>query len=376
MSIRYILFFLPLFFITCAKTTTPDEEVVVSKISITNSQSFEGTSNPNFTFEITIAESIGKSLEIPYTLEGITAEPNVDFTGELSGTITINAGELKSVLNVSIVNDDENEVDEKMRVGGIGTIKDDDEVVFADDDGYSTSREHFGYDLVMEDEFDGTQLDESIYNYEYGASGWGNNELQDYGDLPENIFLDNSKMTIRATKGGDGKFRSARITTQNKKEFKFGRIDVRAKLPKGQGIWPAIWMLGKNIDEVSWPACGEIDIMELVGHEPKVSHGTAHWGLKGEPSTFVGSSYAIEEDFQERFHVFSIVWEFNEIIWYVDETQFHKIDISQMRGKPYPFNNEFFFIFNVAVGGNWPGNPDETTVFPQEMVVDYVRVFQ
>ena len=236
--------------------------------------------------------------------------------------------------------------------------------------------------LVLSEEFDIEGApDAAVWDYDIGIGnadtgpGWGNNELQNYTDDPENAFIENSNLVIRAKKD-DGKYTSARLTTKDKKEFKFGRIDVRAKLPQGQGIWPAIWMLGENIDDVSWPACGEIDIMELVGHTPKTVHGTAHWGLRGEPSTYKTGSTSRENNFSESFHVFSIVWEFNEITWYLDETKFHSFSSDQTQGKPYPFNNEFFFIMNVAVGGNWPGNPDDTTVFPQEMIVDYIRVFQ
>jgi len=184
------------------------------------------------------------------------------------------------------------------------------------------------------------------------------------------------KLVITATRLGSEGFRSAKIHTKDKREFRFGRIDIRAKLPEGRGIWPAIWMLGANIDEVGWPASGEIDIMELVGHQPNISHGTAHWGNSGDPSTFVGSSISLNEKFSEQFHVFSLVWEQNSLQWYMDETLFHTITPANTQGATYRFNAPFYMIFNVAVGGNWPGSPDASTVFPQQMEVDYVRVFQ
>ncbi len=389
MPYRMILLLVILSFIACDKDNVPEVIVEKPSVSITNSSSFEGTSNPNFTFEITIDKAQTEDINVGYTVEGITAIPNVDFISEASGMVTIPKGSFKAELIINIVNDDLNEVEEKMSVTlsedanftikagkGIGTIKDDDEVVFLAEDGYITPNEYYGYQLAWGDEFDGDALKMDDYNYEYGDNGWGNNELQNYTDDISNSFLADSKLTIRAMRNKEGKYTSARITTQGKKEFKFGRIDVRARLPKGQGIWPAIWMLGDNINSVPWPACGEIDIMELVGHLPKVTYGTAHWGLQGEGSTYLTGAYNIQEDFQEKFHVFSIVWEYDEIVWYVDETQFHRITPNNMNGKPYPFNNEFFFIFNVAIGGNWPGNPDQTTVFPQEMEIDYVRVFQ
>ncbi|WP_235299501.1 glycoside hydrolase family 16 protein [Portibacter marinus] len=364
---------------------TPEDKPI---LTISNSEGFENTSNPNLIFEITISEALNEDLEIPITVEGLTAEPGVDFKPSDENALTLPAGQLKVEARVEIINDQLREVDEKLKVivgdmeaveiqndVAIGIIKDGDEAEVSDPTGYQTDRMLYGYDLVWEEDFTGSTLNEEFFNYELGDNGWGNNELQNYTNDQENAFVENSNLTIRAKDLG-GKYTSARLTTQDKKEFKFGRIDVRAKLPKGQGIWPAIWMLGENIDEVSWPACGEIDIMELVGHQPKTVHGTAHWGLRGEASTYKTSSKSIADNFADAYHVFSIVWEFNQITWYLDEEKFHSIDASQTQGKPYPFNNEFFFILNIAVGGNWPGSPDETTEFPQEMNIDYIRVFQ
>ena len=156
-------------------------------------------------------------------------------------------------------------------------------------------------------------------------------------------------------------------------ELQYGRIDIRAKMPKGQGIWPALWMLGANIDQVSWPSCGEIDIMELVGHEPEITHGTVHYNENGH--RFTGGARALTEgDLSDQFHVYSIVWERDKITWYLDNFEYFNFTRSQTTN--YPFNAPFFFIMNIAIGGNWPGNPDNTTVFPQEMVVDYIRVFE
>ena len=183
-------------------------------------------------------------------------------------------------------------------------------------------------------------------------------------------------MTITANEVSPGVYNSARITTQNKVFFTHGRVDVRARLPFGQGIWPAIWMLGESISSVGWPASGELDIMELVGHQPNSVHGTAHWGNSGNPSTFVTGTKSNGEPFSEEFHVFTFDWTPEKLTWYVDEQKFHEIERSRVTGVTYPFNSDFFLIFNIAVGGNWPGNPDETTTFPQTMEVDYVRIFQ
>jgi len=185
-----------------------------------------------------------------------------------------------------------------------------------------------------------------------------------------NAQVANGLLTIEAKQSGSS-YSSARLTTQGKQFFKYGRIDIRARLPQGQGIWPALWMLGENFPTVGWPKCGEIDIMELVGHEPAKTHGTVHWHHNGHAS-YGGHTSLSSGVFADEFHVFTITWDEQFIRWHLDDVQFHVIDI---KGLP-EFHEDFFFIFNVAVGGNWPGNPDATTRFPQTMLVDYVRIFQ
>ena len=173
-------------------------------------------------------------------------------------------------------------------------------------------------------------------------------------------------------------YTSARMKSIDLQEFQYGRIDVRAVLPKGQGIWPAIWMLGANFPTVGWPACGEIDIMELIGSSPNYVHGTVHYGNDYTQHQFTGQGTGIPfgETFSDEFHVFSIDWNAQGITWYLDDVEFFSIDQSVSGNQNYPFDNSFFFILNIAVGGQWPGYPDETTEFPQYMAVDYVRVFQ
>ncbi len=247
------------------------------------------------------------------------------------------------------------------------------------DDGYTTPLSYSGYTLVWNDEFDGSSLDETDWNFEIGTgtNGWGNNELQYY--KKENTLLDQGYLIIEAKRESfnSSQYTSSRITTENKVEFNYGRIDIRAKLPKGQGIWPALWMLGANFRTVGWPSCGEIDIMELVGGgegKDDVVHGTAHWDNNGTKADFSGSTQLSSGIFNDEFHVFTIIWDSNTITWYMDDQQYHVIDITQ--SELSEFQNEFFFIFNVAVGGNWPGSPNASTIFPQQMIVDYVRVFQ
>lgn len=246
-------------------------------------------------------------------------------------------------------------------------------------DGYTTPLTYEGMKLVWQDEFEGTSLNSSYWTHEIGkgTNGWGNNELQYY--RPENTSVKDGYLTITAKKENfeGSAYTSSRIITHDKKVFQYGRVDIRAKLPKGKGIWPALWMLGNNFRTVEWPACGEIDIMELVGGgagKDNTVHGTLHWDNNGEYASF-GKEHSLTSGiFADEFHVFSIVWNDQSVTWYVDDVQFNVIDITP--ADLSEFKNEFFFIFNVAVGGNWPGSPDGSTTFPQQMTVDYIRVFQ
>lgn len=247
------------------------------------------------------------------------------------------------------------------------------------DQGYTTPIEYDGYNLTWHDEFNGLSLNTNDWVYEIGDGcpnlcGWGNNELQYYRQ--ENAWVADGTLIIEARNENyqNRNYTSARIKTQNKQTFQYGRIDIRALLPKGQGIWPALWMLGSNIQTIGWPKCGEIDIMELIGGTGRDNqvHGTLHWDNDGH--VFDGRGYTLPNGlFADAYHVFTILWDENAIKWYVNDIQFYSRDITadQMEA----FHKDFFFIFNVAVGGNWPGNPDETTVFNQQMKVDYVRVF-
>ena len=182
---------------------------------------------------------------------------------------------------------------------------------------------------------------------------------------------------IVANKEGS-QYTSARLKSIGLQEFQHGRIDVRAILPFGQGIWPAIWMLGSNFPNAGWPACGEIDIMELIGSNPNHIHGTLHFGDNWTQHAYTGGSTYIPspQTFADEFHVFSIEWDSNGITWLLDDQPFYSVDNDISGNQNYPFDNPFFFIMNIAVGGQWPGYPDESTTFPQFMAVDYVRVHQ
>lgn len=247
--------------------------------------------------------------------------------------------------------------------------------------GYTTPISQPGYTLAWNDEFNGTSLS-SDWVHEIGNGqaqgipGWGNNELQYY--RAENTQVVGGYCIISAKDDGFGgyNYTSSRIKTQGIQSFQKGRIDIRAALPQGQGIWPALWMLGDNISSVSWPACGEIDIMEMIGGtgNDNTVHGTVHWSDQGSHAQFGGSTSLSGEIFADAFHVFSIIWDDTQIRWLMDDVEYHTMDITG--SELTEFHQNFFFIFNIAVGGNWPGSPDGTTSFDQLMAVDYVRVFQ
>ncbi|MEJ5238043.1 MAG: family 16 glycosylhydrolase [Limisphaera sp.] len=246
-----------------------------------------------------------------------------------------------------------------------------------------------GWTLVWADEFDGpngSRPNPEWWVYDRGGGGWGNNELQTYTDRTNNCRIENGCLVIEAHRetftGSDGitrAYTSARIKTQGRLEWRFGRIEARIRVPRGQGLWPAFWMLGTNFPSVGWPNCGEIDIMENIGREPSTVHGTIHGpGYSG--GNAVGGRYTLPggAELADDFHVFAVEWETNRIRWFIDDTvYFTATPASLPTGRPWVFHQwPFFLILNVAVGGNWPGAPDATTEFPQRMWVDYVRVYQ
>lgn len=248
--------------------------------------------------------------------------------------------------------------------------------------GFTTPDSYPGYNLVWRDEFDSPTVSDD-WTFEIGDGcpdlcGWGNDELEYY--KAENTSVDDGFLVITAKResAGSRQFTSSRLITKGKQSFTYGRIDIRAVMPKGQGMWPALWMLGENIDEVGWPRCGEIDIMEMVGgtqnNNDGTVHGTVHWDNAGSYANFGGSTELEYGTLADEPHVYSIIWDQQKITWLLDDVEYHVIDITPSGLEE--FHKPHFFILNVAVGGRWPGNPGPNTVFPQNMRVDYIRVFQ
>jgi len=239
--------------------------------------------------------------------------------------------------------------------------------------------------LVWSDEFVGDSLDYSKWGVEENAFGGGNNELQIFTDRPANVRVENGSLVLEAHKDKAGisgtvrDYSSGRVRTKHRGDWKYGRIEVCAKLPIGKGIWPAIWMLPTDNTYGGWAASGEIDIMEYRGQNPKDVLGTLHYGGAWPKNTHSGATYTLPSStFADDFHTFAIDWEEGKIVWLVDgkpyqtQTKWHSNG-----GKfPAPFDQEFHLLLNLSVGGNFLGNPDPTTTFPQSLLIDYVRVYQ
>ena len=238
-----------------------------------------------------------------------------------------------------------------------------------------------GWTLAWADEFaqaDGSSPDTNKWSYDLGAGGWGNGELETY--TTTNARIQSGQLVIEANRvilGGTTNYYSARMLTKGKSSWTHGRVEARIKIPYGQGIWPAFWMLGANIGPVPWPNCGEIDIMENIGREPNIVHGTIHGpGYSGGGG--IGGPYSLQTNapFADDFHVYAVEWTTNQMKWFVDGVQYFSVTSSRLPpGTTWVFTQPQFILLNLAVGGQWPGNPDGTTVFPQRMIVDYVRVY-
>lgn len=246
---------------------------------------------------------------------------------------------------------------------------------------------HKGYTLKWEDDFNGTSLNREDWNVELHEPGWVNNELQEYVDSSENIYIEDGKLVLKPVKNvasdGTVSYTSGRVNTQNKQNFKYGLFEARIKVPEGQGFLPAFWMMPADENLYGqWPRCGEIDIMEVLGNETNTSYGTIHYG---NPHNESQGNYTLDNgDFSSEYHIFSAEWEPGKINWYVDGVLVHTendwYSATEGQGEityPAPFDQPFYIILNLAVGGNWPGNPDESTDFDKAaLMVDYVKVYQ
>jgi beta-glucanase (GH16 family) len=229
--------------------------------------------------------------------------------------------------------------------------------------------------LVWEENFNGKTLNKENWNIEIGDGcpncGWGNNERQLYTD--ENHKLSKGKLVITAKKEGN-KYTSTRITTKSKKEFQYGRFEARAKLPVGHGIWPAFWMLGSNISEVGWPKSGEIDILEYIGREPHMVFTTLH--TQDSHGNSVNTKKTNFPDIEKGFHIYALDWSKDKMDFFVDDVLVYTFNPMDKNENTWPFNQPFYFIINMAIGGNFGGPKVDDGIFPQKFYIDYVRVYQ
>lgn len=251
--------------------------------------------------------------------------------------------------------------------------------------------------LVWSDEFDGPageQPDPAFWTFEIGDGrskgipGWGNNELEFYTDSPANAAFDGAgNLVISALEldpslaptcyYGTCRYSSARLITEGKVEQQYGRIEARIRVPRGRGLWPAFWMLGDNLPTAGWPAAGEIDIMEHIGKEPATVYGTIHGVRYSGAQGISGHTTLPTGGLADDFHRYAIEWEPGQIRWFLDDTNYFTATVASLPpNAEWAFDHPFYLILNVAVGGNWPGRPDETTQFPQQMLVDYIRIYE
>jgi hypothetical protein len=396
-SIVFLLFLNSFFFFSCAKSggqgNSPGTTTVIPALSILDvTQARDNKLTTNFRFFINLSAATTNSVSVNYTTIAGTATAATDFT-PVSGTVTIPPNQSVGYIDVPVTGDSLRQADQTFYVQlsnpvnatiagtgkAAGTIENQGTYLGIDTTGYTTPLSYPGYRLTWSDEFNGTAVDNNNWNYETGGGGWGNNELEYYTNSTNNSYISQGCLVIEARKEtiGNNNYTSARLTTQNKKQFTYGRIDIRAKLPVSSGMWPALWMLGSDITTNPWPKCGETDIMELIGTYPARVTGSVHWAQADGTSGTINNNFNLTSgDFSQKFHVYSLLWKQDIIQMYVDDQLYMTARNTDITSGTWPFNNPSFLIFNVAVGGDWPGSPNSSTIFPQRMLVDYVRWFQ
>jgi beta-glucanase (GH16 family) len=246
----------------------------------------------------------------------------------------------------------------------------------------TTTAEKSKWALAWSDEFNGpagAHPDPAKWTYDLGATGWGNKELEDYTSDPQNASMDgHGHLAIRAIRAPSGRYTSARLKTQGIFEVHYGRIEIRVRIPRAKGIWPACWLLGKDISEVGWPKSGEIDLMEYNQKEPSIFHGTVHGpGYAGDHGVTARVRLRRGSPLAGGFHVLAVEWSPGAIVFFLDGVSYAKVTPGSLpAGGTWVFDKPFFLLLNVAVGGEWPGDPDSSTRFPQTMLVDWVRVWE
>ena len=387
---KFLRIFTILSIVFILNSCNSDDEKKLPSIFVESIQVEEGNTTNYLEETLTLTNSVDYDLSVDVRTVDGTAIKGKDYT-DLNEVIIFSAGQEQASFNIEILGDDIPEDNEIFSIrlenpynvnivnstATVTLINDDEHIFSIPETGYSTPDSYDGMTMVWSDEFDGPEINSNNWMFEIGTGngGWGNNELQYYQEDNASIIDGNLVIEARRQTLESSNYTSSRLITRGKQSFQYGRVDIRAVMPERQGMWPALWMLGSNISQVSWPSCGEIDIMEMIGGEGRdnVVHGTAHWDQGGH--VFYGQSMSNPSGkLSEEYHVYSIIWDEQSIRWFFDDINYNTIDITPEALSA--FHDDFFFIMNIAVGGNWPGSPDNTTLFPQWMIVDYIRVFQ
>ena len=397
---KYLSFAGALLLLSCSKggsgggsqQKTPALVPTISINSVT--QIRDTTVASTYTFAVTLSQQTTDTVTVAYATADSSALANTDYT-PTTGTLTFLPGNSVGVVKVTVTPSNlraansiflvklTNPVNGTLTTPeGSGTIQNQGNNLGADTTGYQTPSSYVGYKLAWSDEFNESIVNTNYWQYDLGNGGWGNNELECYTD--SNATVANGFLQIQAKqqnvtyKGVGSNYTSTRMNTAGKFSFEYGRVDIRAKLPVSPGMWPALWFLGNDFGTAGWPGCGETDLMELVGSNPRLVTGSIHWLQGNGAEGTLNNTYTLPggADYSQKFHVFSLVWTKTQITMYVDDIPYMSQSSTSISSGTWPFNQAQFLIMNVAVGGDWPGSPMAQTVFPQSMYVDYVRVFQ
>lgn len=351
---------------SCFENTVDEKIILPTNLLIEVEYQGNGMVKANFTADkaVFFKVSFGTPGEVLTKIDGNSATKTFTTKGDFTLSVEAHTTEKNFIVGKQLI---------RMNAAALG---------LGPNTGYSSPTNYLDYNLVWADEFSGSELS-ADWSFELGDGcpticGWGSEELQYYKKENTTLVDGNLIITARKEDAGTRNYTSSRLVTQNKKFFTFGRVDIRAKLPKGQGFWPGFWMLGANISEVAWPKSGAIHIMEMVGGDTdkknRTLYATTYWD-KGGVNAFSREKTTLPFGiFNDEFHVFSIIWDAKKIVWLLDGVEHHFLDITSPDMDE--FQKPFFFIFNTAVGGREPGSPDASSIFPQEMKVDYIRVFQ
>ena len=386
---KFLRIFIILSTVFVLNSCNSDDEKKLPSISIESIQIEEGNTTNYLEVMLALTNSVDYDLSVDVRTVDGTAIKGKDYT-DLYEVIIFYAGQEQASFNIEILGDDIPEDNEIFSIrlenphnvnivnstATIALINDDEHIFSIPEIGYSTPEVYEGMTMIWSDEFDGPEINNNNWTFEIGTGngGWGNNELQYYQEANTSIIDGNLVIEARRETIGSSSYTSSRLITKDKQSFQYGRVDIRAVMPKGQGLWPALWMLGSNFSQVGWPDCGEIDIMEMKGGEysDNLVYGTAHWEQGGHVfygQTITNDSGKLSED----YHVYSLIWDEESISWFFDDVNYNSVDITP--DALSAFREEFFIILNIAVGGDFPGSPDNTTIFPQWMIIDYIRVF-